>query len=142
MTSQDQEIGITGGCQCGDIRYEIDVPPEVVAYCHCRKCQKAYGNLFGIFAIFPQDALRFTKGEPSYYRTSERMKRGFCATCGTPLVSLNETGQVGVQVGTLDSPELFPATCHSGVESQISWLSMEDGLPKYTTESDPFYDDK
>jgi hypothetical protein len=50
---------------------------------------------------------------------------------------------VGIMVGTLDHPELFPpekyAGNHSGIESQVPWLHIEDGLPRWRTEDDPWY---
>jgi hypothetical protein len=37
---------LTGGCQCGAIRYVLTAPPESVHLCHCRMCQKAVGGPF------------------------------------------------------------------------------------------------
>jgi hypothetical protein len=37
---------ITGGCQCGAVRYRITAPFENAHICHCRMCQKAFGNYF------------------------------------------------------------------------------------------------
>ena len=71
---------ITGGCLCDAVRYETTEPPSNVSYCHCRKCQKAYGQTSGIFAIFVKGVLRFTKGEPKYYKSSAWMERGFVPT--------------------------------------------------------------
>jgi hypothetical protein len=46
-------------------------------------------------------------------------------------------------LGTLDHPELFPpekyAGNHSGIESQVSWFHIDDGLPRWKTEDDPLY---
>jgi len=67
----EARIPVTGGCLCGAVRYESAAPPNLVGFCHCRMCQKAYGGLFAIFADFPGDAFRFTSGEPRYYRSSE-----------------------------------------------------------------------
>jgi len=53
----NDEEKTTGGCLCGAVRYESTKPPIWVGYCHCRMCQKAYGNLFGIFAAFSVDTL-------------------------------------------------------------------------------------
>ncbi len=84
----DKSLPITGGCLCGAVRFEATEPPSWVGYCHCRMCQKAYGQPSGIFAGFKgaqKAALRFTKGNPTYYRSSAWLERGFCSTCGSPL---------------------------------------------------------
>jgi hypothetical protein len=101
-------------------------------------CQKAYGNLFGVFAIFPGDEFRFTSGEPKTYKSSELGLRSFCADCGTPLI-MRYVGIPGVAVlvGSLDHPEDWEPKCHSGIESQMPWLTIDDELPRWRTEDDP-----
>ena len=41
-----EDILATGGCQCGAVRYAITTPFENPHICHCRMCQKAFGNYF------------------------------------------------------------------------------------------------
>ena len=77
---------ITGGCLCGRIRYEVDNAPVEAGYCHCDMCKKALGNLFGAWVFVRHEDFRFTCGDLSWYQSTERVKRGFCANCGSPLV--------------------------------------------------------
>lgn len=42
-----------------------------------------------------------------------------------------------VHVGTLDDPEIAPIEMHSGVESQLSWVHFDDGLPRWRWDEDP-----
>ncbi len=137
----DKTMPITGGCLCGAVRYEAHEPPLRVAYCHCRRCQRAYGNLFGTFASFRIETFRYTRGEPRFYRSSAWAERGFCPTCGTPLVFLDATDTLGVLVGSLDHPEHWPPVAghHLGIESQIPWLRIDDDLPRWRTEDYPEY---
>ena len=145
MTEREKKH--TGGCMCGSVRYEVTGEPRDVGYCHCRMCQKSLGNLFGIFAIFEREGFRFTKGEPAFYCSSRPKQRSFCPICGTPLTMWNANkaiqNHVGIMVGTLDHPELFPpekySGNHSGIESQVPWFHIEDGLPRWKTEDDPWY---
>ena len=137
----------TGGCLCGAIRYEVTGPPSEVGYCHCRMCQKALGSVFGVFAIFSRPGFRFTAGEPAFYRSSPPKERGFCPACGSPLTMWNADASnrphVAIMLGTLDHPEQFSparyAGNHSGIESALPWLHIDDGLPRWRTEDDPLY---
>jgi hypothetical protein len=131
---------ITGGCLCGAVRYEVSQrSDDYVGYCHCRMCQKALGGLFGVYVNFGgDDTFKFIGEKPKYYRSSEWLERGFCAECGTPLVVRDSTG-FAAMIGSLDHPEDFPPTCHCGIESQLSWLKIDDDLPRRKTEDDPAF---
>ncbi len=132
-------LPITGGCQCGAVRYELaQVPRSTV--CHCRMCQKAVGNLFAALAQVHKSALTWTKGEPAFYRSSTIATRGFCRDCGTPLTFGDDDRDViEVTTGSLDDPSAFPMTEHFGVESRVAWVSLNPGLPESRTDANPDY---
>ncbi len=80
-------LPITGGCLWGAVRYEASEPPGTDGtICHCRICQKAYGNGFAVAADFPSKAFCFTRGEPRMYKSSNVGERSFCTDCGSPLI--------------------------------------------------------
>jgi hypothetical protein len=74
---------LTGGCQCGAVRYALYSEPSEPSICHCRMCQKAFGNYFAPLAGVPLADLRWTKGEPGVFKSSELVERGFCRDCGS-----------------------------------------------------------
>ena len=76
---------LSGGCQCGAIRYALYAEPAAADICHCRMCQKAMGNLFMAVASVPQEQFAWTRGAPATWQSSAIAERGFCAKCGTPL---------------------------------------------------------
>ena len=49
MTEETKPV-LTGGCQCGAIRFALNAAPIKVSICHCRMCQKASGAPFASFA--------------------------------------------------------------------------------------------
>lgn len=136
-------LPVTGGCQCGAVRYEARAQPISPSLCHCRMCQKAYGNVFGALVWFPTESFRFTAGAPKEYRSSKIAVRGFCVNCGTPLTFAYDARpeQIAVTIGSLDRPEIAPPEVHWGVESWVSWLRMNDGLPRRRTEEAPDFVD-
>ena len=54
----------TGGCYCGEIRYEADGEPVMKGECHCRECQYITGGQANDFMAMPTAGFRYTKGEP------------------------------------------------------------------------------
>ncbi|MBE7381833.1 MAG: GFA family protein [Leptolyngbya sp. SIO1E4] len=128
---------VSGGCLCGSIRYQLSETPLEASYCHCRMCQKNSGSAFAIAALFNQSALQFIGNEPTWYQSSQTARRGFCPTCGTPILFQKLTGnkEVSINIGTLDDPNAITPEYHYGIESELSWLKIEDDLPRYQCES-------
>jgi hypothetical protein len=129
---------LTGGCLCGAVRYACTERPCDVHYCHCRLCQKAFGNVFAVFGSLPRTALRFTCGTPQFYRSTPSAERGFCRNCGTPLTfAYLRSDWIAVAIGSLDRPDAVRPAMHWGIESQVPWLTLRDGLPRKPIEGDP-----
>jgi len=36
---------MTGGCQCGRVRYTVQIEDDAAYLCHCRMCQRATGGV-------------------------------------------------------------------------------------------------
>ena len=118
---------VSGGCQCGAVRYHATHMLDNAHICHCRMCQKAAGNIFIALVAAPRDAITWTRGTPARFRSSDHVDRGFCAQCGTPLFYEDLTGgHINFTIGSLDHPELFPPRTNDGNESRVPWF---DTLP-------------
>jgi hypothetical protein len=131
---------LIGGCLCDVIRYECAEPPCDVHYCHCRLCQRAFGNVFAVFGSLPISALSFTRGTPRLHRSTPFAERGFCSACGTPLTfRYLHSAWIAIAIGSLDHPEVVRPEMHWGIESQVPWLALHDGLPRKPIEGDPEY---
>ncbi len=129
---------LTGGCQCGDVRYALHTEPVSTDLCHCRMCQKAMGNLFMAVASVPREQLTWTAGAPATYQSSRIAERGFCAKCGTPLsFRYLEGKRIGVTTGSLDEPARARPTRQLGVESRVPWFHELSDLPATATADDP-----
>ena len=107
---------ISGGCHCGAIRYQIAGDLIVHALCHCTDCRRHAGAPMVGWAMYPQDAVKVTKGEPKIYQSSQHGRRHFCADCGTGLFYTNAKvlpGIIDVQSATFDDPDAVPVRCTS-----------------------------
>jgi hypothetical protein len=126
---------LTGGCQCGAVRYRIDGPLGKAGICHCRMCQKAFGSWGAALVSVPEKQITWTRGKPSEFRSSAIVARGFCAACGTPL-HMKEDGDptYEIAIGTLDDPERAPPVDQAGVEAELSWFKSLSGLPRHRTQ--------
>jgi hypothetical protein len=129
--------GIAGGCQCGAVRYRSEMTPQNVHYCHCRMCQKAVGNVFAALVPVKKQKLLWPQAPPTFFRSSSVADRGFCGVCGTPLSFAYLASEwIAVTLGSLDEPALVVPTVHYGVESQLPWFHIDDGLPREPTEDE------
>lgn len=126
---------MTGGCQCGAVRYALHSEPTHASICHCRMCQKAFGNYFAPLTGVPRADLVWTKGQPATFRSSEAAERGFCRDCGTPLTfSYVDRDRISVSIGSLDEPERVTPEMQYGLESMLPAFASLHSLPGQRTE--------
>ena len=127
---------LTGGCQCGAVRYALYAMPTSMSVCHCRMCQKAVGGPYA--ALVPNQAVNFawTRGTPGTFASSTIAARDFCRDCGTPLTYRGPSGRVNVTFGSLDEPSRVPPTKQYGMEGRHAWIDGLAALPGLRTEDD------
>jgi hypothetical protein len=124
----------TGGCQCGAIRFRVDALGRP-SFCHCRMCQKAFGATGG--ALVTAKGLTWTRGSLKHFQSSNTIRRGFCAECGTPLTFEYPSGgvmAVDVAIATFDrAADIVPVVQYSP-EAALPWAASVHALPGYPPE--------
>jgi len=134
MSDNARRPVLTGGCQCGAVRYAAYAPPENVHVCHCRMCQKAVGGPFAALAPIRGTDFAWTRGKPASFASSSLAARDFCGHCGTPLTFRYIDGpSISVTIGSLDQPQAVTPASHYGVESKLAWLDQLGAMPTNTT---------
>ena len=71
----------TGGCQCGAVRYEVDVDLDSTVTCNCSRCQK----VGSVLAFTQEDNFKLLQGGENlteYLFNTHRIHHYFCKTCG------------------------------------------------------------
>ncbi|MBV7409653.1 GFA family protein [Maritimibacter sp. DP1N21-5] len=95
----------TGGCQCGAVRYEVDLDLAGAVTCNCSRCERMGFTL----AFAPRGAFTLLKGEDAvteYRFASQTIQHLFCATCGIESFAYGKmpdgTDMTAVNVNCLD----------------------------------------
>lgn len=127
---------LSGGCLCGAVRYETGGDPFNSGVCHCTTCRRAHGA--PMVAWFSVRRDRFTiSGELRDYRSSSHAVRRFCSNCGTQVLfdDSRYPDEVDITTASLDDPAAVPPAFHIWTHSQLSWVNLDDGLPRHPERS-------
>lgn len=103
---------ITGGCACGQVRYEISGEPGFSFHCQCRKCQRASGTGHASIFIVTAEAITATGILGAYTQSSDSghdTAAHFCPTCGSPVLNRADRFPESryIHAASLDDPALF-----------------------------------
>lgn len=128
---------LTGGCYCGNVRYEAEGEPIMRARCHCRECQYFTGGEGNDFMAVPAAGFRFTKGTPKPFSRAGlpgANTREFCPDCGTQILTRSPAlpQAIILKVGGLDDPSLFqgPQVVMQTADAQPFHL-VPEGVPAF-----------
>ena len=76
---------LTGGCQCGAVRFTLRAPPIVFYLCHCTTCQSQSSSAFGQ-SVKVRSADVTIRGELAVFHAPSDSGRPkiceFCPACG------------------------------------------------------------
>ena len=135
--SDERTPVMTGGCQCGAVRYALLAEPTDPSICHCRMCQKAFGNYMAPFAGVRLADLAWTRGMLATFRSSDAVERGFCRDCGTPLTyRVLANDRISVSIGSLDEPARVSPVIQYGIEGRLPAFDRLHALPAKGTSED------
>lgn len=129
---------LTGGCDCGGLRYRLEAAPLFVHACHCRWCQRETGSAFALNAMIESDRVTLLAGRPDPVPTPSESGKGQiiarCPTCriavfshyagAGPLISF-------IRVGTLDTPDALPPDVHIFTASKQPWVVIPDDAASF-----------
>lgn len=102
-------MSLSGGCYCGDLRYEANGEVLVKGMCFCRECRHISGGGANVLMGMPASGFSYTHGKPSQFARPEGVTREFCANCGTHILTRSPrmAGAVLLKVGSLDDQDAF-----------------------------------
>ncbi|NKB33543.1 MAG: GFA family protein [Pseudomonadales bacterium] len=125
----------TGGCFCGEVRYEVPSQLRNLCLCHCESCRKAAGAPFVAWGTIDRKDLKLYSGELAIYKSSAGVERGACNKCGTSLTywSQSRGNEIDITLASLDQAEKFRPCIQIFVEDKLNWIETNPDLPKYDT---------
>lgn len=123
----------SGRCSCGAVRFELRGALRPVIYCHCVQCRRQSGHFLGATEV-PDAMMKITagQGELTWYRSSEKARRGFCRICGSGLFWKHDRqDSTSVLAGSLETPTGLTAGHHIFVSQKGDYYAIDDGLPQH-----------
>lgn len=130
---------MTGGCQCGQVRYRIARAPVAVYCCHCRECQKQSASAFGMSIPVRIADISFTGRRESWERGTDlgtRTRCHFCRECGSRVYhqSIATPDRATIKAGSLDDPSWLRPSAHIRVSRKQPWVILDPLVPAHATQ--------
>jgi hypothetical protein len=120
-----------GSCLCGAVTFELSGELHPPDGCHCTQCRKHSGHYF-VSTDVPRTALT-VQGEDkvTWYRSSEKVRRGFCSVCGSSLFwDPIHRDFIAIAMGAFDGPTETKMRIHIFVAEKGDYYDIVDGLPQ------------
>ena len=125
---------LTGSCLCGSVRFEIEGAlerqPEA---CHCSQCRKQSSHFFVAVNVRRKALTIHGSDKVAWYRSSDKVERGFCSACGSPLFwnpRIEGYEWTAVAMGAFDTPTGTRIAKHTFVGDKGDYYEIDDGLPQ------------
>jgi hypothetical protein len=127
---------LTGGCNCGAVRYEVTEPLVGAVYCHCRRCQRRSGAAASANAAAAPGSFDVVSGEEALrvWQPEDGAEKWFCGECGSAIFSSapGRSDPIGIRLGTFDGDPGIRPGLRQFVAYGAPWEPIpDDGLPRY-----------
>ena len=136
-------LPLSGGCQCGAVRYRITAVPRVFYLCHCTECQRHTSSAFGESLRVHEAELEIDGALSTFTRPSEsgRRREGrFCPACGVRIVhGTAGLDMVNVKAGTLDDTSWLRPAGHIWTASRQPFVAIAEGDLAYERQPEDGY---
>lgn len=133
---------LSGGCQCGDVRYESAGEPLALYVCHCAECRKQSASAFGMSLQVPRADFRVTRGAPAFWErdadSGRRLRCAFCSRCGSRLwhEGVPPRRTLTIKAGSLDLPVDATGAIHIWTSRKLPGIVIPAGAPQFPEEPD------
>ena len=118
-----------GSCLCGAVKFQVEGELKAPDACHCSQCRKQSGHYWASTNV-PTSALTIDgEDKVTWYASTEKVRRGFCATCGSFLFwDPLDHDVIAVAMGAFDKPTGTMLHVHIFVDHKGDYYDIADGL--------------
>lgn len=122
----------TGSCLCGAVKFKVAGELRGPDACHCTQCRRQSGHVWASTDV-PRADLTIQGVEAiTWYPSSDKVRRGFCSTCGSVLFwDPIERDWIGIAMGAFDQPTGTRLAMHIFVAEKGDYYDIADGLPQH-----------
>jgi hypothetical protein len=110
----------SGGCQCGKVRYEVQMDIEEVLACNCSRC----GRLGSLLAFAPTTQFKLLSGDVDLTKfefNKHMIQHQFCSTCGIQSFAIGTHPKTGARLPAIN------VRCVDGVDVDALKVKKVDG---------------
>ena len=110
----------SGGCQCGKVRYEVQLNIGEVLACNCSRC----GRLGSLLAFAPATQFKLLSGESDLTKfefNKHTILHQFCSTCGIQSFAIGTNPKTGARMAAIN------VRCLDGVDVDDLTVRKVDG---------------
>ena len=120
-----------GSCLCGAVRFEVAGELPAPDACHCSQCRKTSGHFWASTDVPKADVTIHGEDSVRWFQSSEKVRRGFCATCGSALFwDPIHQGKIAIAMGAFDAPTGTMLGKHIFTADKGDYYAIADGLPQ------------
>jgi hypothetical protein len=130
------EFPLTGGCNCGAVRFEVTEPLPIASYCHCKRCQRRSGAAASASAHPAPGSFHIVAGEDqlTVWQPEVGGAKWFCSVCGSHIYADNPShpDSIGIRMGAFDGDPGVRPSVRQFVTYAAPWEPIpDDGLPRH-----------
>ena len=130
------DLPLTGGCNCGAVRFEVTEPLPIASYCHCKRCQRRSGAAASASAHPAPGSFRIVAGEDqlTVWQPEVGGAKWFCGVCGSHIYANNPShpDSIGIRMGAFDGDPGVRPSVRQFVSYAAPWEAIpDDGLPRH-----------
>ncbi|WP_020207702.1 GFA family protein [Gilvimarinus chinensis] len=125
-----------GSCLCGTVKFKVSGDFDSFYVCHCRYCQKGTGSTFAANLFSPAGSLLWLSGEDAvtcFTLPGTAHRKSFCRHCGSAMPGVEDSGEVLVPAGSLDTDIVIKPTANIYKASCAQWEADITAAPGFAT---------